>query len=32
MFSRIVFIMFAATVLLVLINWERIWAFIRPVV
>lgn len=32
MFSRIMFVLFAAAVLLALINWERIWAFIRPMV
>ncbi|TQI79415.1 hypothetical protein FHU10_0507 [Serratia fonticola] len=32
MFSRIVFVLFAAAVLLVLINWERIWEILRPLV
>lgn len=32
MFSKIMFILFAATVLLVLINWERLWDYIRPMV
>ncbi len=32
MFSRIMFVLFAAAVLLALINWERMWAFIRPMV
>lgn len=32
MFSRIMFVLFAAAVLLALINWERMWAIIRPMV
>ncbi len=32
MFSKIMFILFAATVVLVLINWERLWDHIRPMV
>ncbi|CAI0837778.1 Uncharacterised protein [Serratia fonticola] len=32
MFSKIMFILFAATVVLVLINWERLWDYIRPMV
>jgi len=32
MFSKIMFILFAASVVLVLINWERLWDYIRPMV
>lgn len=32
MFSKIIFILFAAAVVLVLINWERLWDFIRPMI
>ncbi|CAI2088497.1 Uncharacterised protein [Serratia fonticola] len=32
MFSKIMFILFAAAVVLVLINWERLWDYIRPMV
>lgn len=32
MFSKLMFIFFAATVVLVLINWERLWDYIRPMV
>ncbi|CAI0772981.1 Uncharacterised protein [Serratia fonticola] len=32
MFSKIMFILFSATVVLVLINWERLWDYIRPMV
>ncbi|CAI1810899.1 Uncharacterised protein [Serratia fonticola] len=32
MFSKIMFILFTATVVLVLINWERLWDYIRPMV
>lgn len=32
MFSKIMFILFAATVVLVLINWDRLWDYIRPMV
>ncbi len=32
MFSKIMFILFAAAVVLVLINWERLWDAIRPMV
>ncbi len=32
MFSKIMFILFATTVVLVLINWERLWDYIRPMV
>ncbi len=32
MFSRIMFVLFAAAVILVLINWERIWEILRPLV
>lgn len=32
MFSKIMFILFAATVVLVLINSERLWGYIRPMV
>ncbi len=32
MFSKVMFILFAATVVLVLINWERLWDYIRPMV
>jgi len=32
MFSKIIFILFAATVVLVLINWERLWDYIHPMV
>ncbi|CAI1603639.1 Uncharacterised protein [Serratia fonticola] len=32
MFSKIMFILFSATVVLALINWERLWDYIRPMV
>lgn len=32
MFSRVMFVLFAAGVILVLINWERIWEILRPMV
>ncbi len=32
MFSKIMFILFAAAVILVIINWGRLWEFIRPMV
>lgn len=32
MFSKIMFILFAAAVVLVLINWERLWDVIRPMI